>query len=423
MQPLVPAVAVGGDYRAVHVAVARVSVDDGLKAVGLGGAAQKLEQLGDARGRYDEVFLRVALVDGGYRFGHVLARLPDAFLRAARVGDVDFVRPVLLRELSYLLVLAFDYVAVVVLELDDERRARVARGDLRVEVARDDLQRLLVDELDRGGDEAALFYYLRHEVYRRLRVGEGREQVDGVARHRHELEHGLRDDGERALRAAEQVDEVEARHVLAPLAAEPCDGAVGEDAFEREHLRARRAVFDDLVAARVLRDVAADERRVAAARVAGVEQPARGRGAAYLGGHDAGLRRHGEVRLVDFEDSVHLFEAHDYSAVYGKRAARQPRARAARRDGDALARGDLHNFGDVRRALGKDEQRGAVFALVCVRGHFVVRVAFELLGLRADVVRADFAFCLGDYLGSDFIVGKDAAHLCTSCVQTHAIIT
>ena len=151
--------------------------------------------------------------------------------------------------------------------------------------------------------------------------GEGGEQVDGVARHRHELEHGLSDDGERALRAAEQVDEVEAGHVLAPLAAEPCDGAVGEDAFEREHLRARRAVFDDLVAARVLRDVAADERRVAAARVAGVEQPARGRGSAYLGGHNAWLRRHGEVRLVDFEDSVHLLEAHDDSAVYGKRAA------------------------------------------------------------------------------------------------------
>ena len=91
-------------------------------------------------------------------------------------------------------------------------------------------------------------------------------------------------------------------------------------------------------------------------------------------------------------------------------------------DGDAPARCDFHDFGDVGGAFGEDEQPGAVFALVGVRGNFVVRVAFELLGLRADVVRADFIFYFRDYPGRDFIVGKDVVHLSASCLQTHAII-
>ena len=206
------------------------------------------------------------------------------------------------------------------------------------------------------------------------------------------------------------MDEVQPRYVFAAFAAEPGDGAVREHHFKGEQLRAGRAVFYHLVAAGVFGDVAADEGGVAAAGVSRVEQAVLRRHAADLRRYDAGLGGDGEVFLVEFEDAVHLFKAHDDAAPGGERAAGEPGASAARRYGDFMFIGDFHYFRDVFGAFWEEEQLRGIFFVVGVLRHLVVRVGLQFFFVRADVVRAYFFFKGRGDFRRNFIVRKDIVH-------------
>ena len=150
---------------------------------------------------------------------------------------------------------------------------------------------------------------------------------------------------------------------------------------------ARRPVFDGPVAAGVGGDVAADEARVAAARIAGVEET-------FLFGRFLQVRRAYtrfddgiEAVFIDFQYLFHLFQRQDDAAVFRDGAAGQTRAGPAGDDREVAGIGQLDDGADLLGCFGKDDGFGHV--MVSRVGHFVMGIRLHGVGVGDDVFRAD----------------------------------
>ena len=174
------------------------------------------------------------------------------------------------------------------------------------------------------------------------------------------LDDELRRYREGALAADEQVEQGVAPGVFEVTTAELEYLARGQDDLRAEDVAARVAVADDLAAARVRREVAADEARLRAHRIAGVKEAVLRGCAAEVVGDDARLDYGDAVYRVDFEDFIHAFEREDDAASPRHGSAVEAAARAARRDWDALAARYLHYVGDLLGSGGLDDRLGHV---------------------------------------------------------------
>ena len=137
-----------------------------------------------------------------------------------------------------------------------------------------------------------------------------------------DLQHRLGDDAERAFGADMEVAQIVAGIVLLERAQAVPYLALRRDHLDAQHKLAGVAVMQDLHAAGIGREVAAD----GAASFGGQRQRTQ---AVVLGGglldrlqHDAGLDRHRVAQRVDVEDAVHAVERqHDLAALLMRRAA------------------------------------------------------------------------------------------------------
>ena len=181
-----------------------------------------------------------------------------------------------------------------------------------------------------------------------------------------QAQHRGRDDAERAFSADEHLLHVVAGVVLAQPSEAIPDAAVGQNHLQPEHEVAHVAVAQNLHAAGVGRDVAAD--------LAGPfrAEAQREKAVGALGGvldlleNDARLHRD---RVVDRVDRPHLSHARgrdDDLAHVGVRhaAAGQPGVAALRDDADAGFGADADDSGDLRRRLRLQYERDAALPVV-----------------------------------------------------------
>ena len=139
-----------------------------------------------------------------------------------------------------------------------------------------------------------------------------------------QLEHRGSDDAERAFGADEQVLQVVAGVVLAQAPESVPDAAVGQDRFETQHEIARIAVAQHVDAARVGREIAADQTTAFATQAQRKQTVGFGRGLLYVGEYATRFHGHRVVERVDFDDPVHAAKRDD-----DRMASRVRRGRAA----------------------------------------------------------------------------------------------
>ena len=251
-------------------------------------------------------------------------------------------------------------------ELDDQHRAaagRVAGVDGRLgRLDRDRVHHLDRRRQDPGRDRA------RHRCARGVRVREAGEQRShrlGRAQH---AQRQLRRDTERALGAHERAEQT--RPVVPDR--ELDELAVRQDDLRGEHVVDGEAVLEAVCAARVLGDVAADRAHLLRGRIGRVEEAVARDGARDVEVRHARLDDDLAAVDVDREHAVHPRERDDDPVRDRERAAREPRSRAARDEGDALLVADaddrLHLGGaspGARRAPGRRAGRSGRRTRTC----------------------------------------------------------
>jgi hypothetical protein len=167
-------------------------------------------------------------------------------------------------------------------------------------------------------------------------VVDGAQGHAGVGGRATQPQRDLDDHAERALGADEQLTQVVAGVVLDQRAAEVEARARGDHGAQAEHPVAREPVAQDLHAAGVGRQAAADVRRTLGRVVDRVEQAVLGGDLVdALQGH-AGLAAQGAGRRVDREHAVHLLEREDHLTAGRRRGAGEARAPAGRDDRRAV---------------------------------------------------------------------------------------
>ena len=203
------------------------------------------------------------------------------------------------------------------------------------------------------------------KVHRGLRRGHGDEGRLARLRLREQLHHGGGDDAQRAFRADEQVAQVIAGIVLAQAFQSVPHPAIGEHHLEAEAEIARVAIGDDVEAAGIGREIAADPAG-AFRREAQGKQPVHGISRVlHRLQHRAGFDRDRVVSGIDVEDAGHAVERqhHLVACVGGNLPAAQAGVAALRHDRRARLVGDGENAGDFlggaraqheRRAAGPD---------------------------------------------------------------------
>ena len=147
---------------------------------------------------------------------------------------------------------------------------------------------------------------------------------------RHQAHPDAGDDAQRALGADDQSHQVVARRV-GGAAADLHHLAIGQHDFEPERVVGRHAVAQRVRSARVFADVATDRARLLARRIGHVRQSKLGDGLAEAQVDHAWLDDGPQIVDVDLEDPSHSRQTDEHAALRGDRAARQTRARAARR--------------------------------------------------------------------------------------------
>ena len=192
----------------------------------------------------------------------------------------------------------------------------------------DHAHRRLVEELERGGQDAVL-----DDAADRARRGLEVAEVGGAGRlglgRGQQLERDLGQHGERPLGADQQTHEVVAGDVLGQLAAHAQHAPAHEHGLEADHVVARDAVLEPAQAARALHHVAADRRDHLRARIGRVEQALRGHGLLQQGVLQTRLAGRREVLLVDLDQLAHAgARQHDAAAAA---APRRPRGSCPRR--------------------------------------------------------------------------------------------
>ena len=201
--------------------------------------------------------------------------------------------------------------------------------------------------------------------------------------HRHQLDHDLGDDAERALRAGERAEQVVAgRH--AGAVAEP-----GQLAGRRDDLQAGDVVHGEPVLqavrpAGVLRHVAADRAHHLAGRVGRVEQAERRRGLAHRQVRHAGLHHRAPAHRVDLDNGTHPGHHDQHAALVRQRPAGQAGAAAAGHERHPGPRAFGHHRGHLGGRTWQHHQRG----YAPVRGEPVALIRAQVQRIGDDVARA-----------------------------------
>ena len=230
---------------------------------------------------------------------------------------------------------------------------------------------------DAGGDDVGH----RPPAFSR-RVVRDQQQVHHLG-HRHQLDHDLGHDAERALRAGERAEQVVAgRHARA--VAEPGQLAGRRDDLQAGHVVHGEPVLQAVRPAGVLRHVAADRADHLAGRVGRVEQAERRRGLAHRQVGHAGLHHGAPAHRVDLDDGTHPGHHDQHAVPVRQRAAGQAGAAAAGHERHPRPGALGHDRGHLGRRTGQHHQRGHA----PVRGQPVALVGAQLQRISDDVARA-----------------------------------
>ena len=196
----------------------------------------------------------------------------------------------------------------------------------------------VVHHLDGGGDDsraddagdggAGVIQLVEHRQQRldRLRLA---QQANGYLGH----------DRQRPLRPDDDAAQIEAR-AFSLQAADPLDAAVGVNDLHAQDVVGGDAVCEAVRPAGVFRNIAADSAGALAGRVGREVKPMLGDDFGQPQVDDARLDDGDAVFDVDVENAGHARERENQPAVFGDRAAAQPRPRAARHDGQPEIGGD-----------------------------------------------------------------------------------
>ena len=370
------------DDRRVHVAVTRMAeradrdvvilrrlLDDG----------EECRNLASRNGRIFDERRRAQLRKARKR--HAASR-PELFLVLRVAGKRDLACVVLLKDPHDLVRLVLDDDGMTV-DLDEEDRVSVRR-QADVHEVLDRADRRVVQDFERRRDD------LRGDDARDGASGvldriEDRDHALRLLRRRNELQESLRDDAERAFRTREELRHVVARNVLDVLAARMQHIAVREDDFETLHIVLRDAVLEAAQTARVLRDRAAEARRLDRARIGRVDEAELCDMVVDVLHDDARLDLGDEVFEIDVDDLVEAEHREDDAALQGRRARREIRAGAARVDGDLVLVRELQDLRDFLRRAGADDD----VRHVDVSGRGIVSIGIKFLFLRLNIIRAD----------------------------------
>ena len=218
---------------------------------------------------------------------------------------------------------------------------------------------------------------------------------------RPQLQHRARDDAQRAFGAEIEVAQVVAGIVLLEGAQPVPDLALGRYHFQAEHQLAGVAVVQDLHAAGVRREIAADRAASLGSQRKRKQPVVRGR--RLLDGlqDDARLDRHRIADQVDVEDAGHAVERqHDLAALLLRdAAAHQAGIAPLRHHGDLLRRAEPHDIRDFLRVG---------------RSHHGQRLAHEALAPVGDVG------VLALFVGDQALVADDGAQFLDEVGLRHA---
>jgi hypothetical protein len=203
--------------------------------------------------------------------------------------------------------------------------------------------------------------------------------VDDVGQ-RHQLDHDLGHDSERAFRADEGAEQVISRG-HATTVADPGQLARRGNELQPGHVMHREPVLKAVRPAGVLGDVTAHRADHLTRRVRRVEQPERRRRLAHRQVRDARLDDGPPAHRVDLQDLPHPGHHDEDPVLARQRAARKPGAAAAGHEGHAVPYAfPDHGGGFLRRAGQNHEGRKSP-----VRGEAVALVSAQLKRIRDDV--------------------------------------
>ena len=268
-------------------------------------------------------------------------------------------------------------------DLDEEDRIGIRR-QADVHEVLDRADRCVVKDFERRwddlrGDDA------RDGAARILDRIKDRDHALRLLRRGNELQESFRDDAERAFRTCEELRHVVARDVLDVLAARMQHIAVREDDFKALHIVLRDAVFQSTQAARVLRDRAAEARRLDRARIGWVDEAELRDMVVDVLYDDARLDLGDEVFEIDVDDLLEAEHREDDATLQRRRARREVRARAARVDGDLVLVRELQDLRDFLRRAGTDDD----IRHVDVTRRSIIGIGVKFLFLRLNILRAD----------------------------------
>ena len=216
------------------------------------------------------------------------------------------------------------------------------------------LDRERVHHLDGGGHDARGDDVGHHVARRGDRREVGQQRLHGLG-HPHQPHGDLRDDPERALRAEHHAAQVRPG-LLAGVAADRHQRAVGQHDLGGQHVVGGEPVLEAVRAAGVLRDVAADRAHLLAGRVGRVVQPVRRRRLRDRQVGDARLDDRPPVDRVDLQDLREARQADHHAVGDRQRAAGEPGARPARDERHLVLVAHPHRRRDLLGVAGEQHQ-------------------------------------------------------------------
>ena len=190
-----------------------------------------------------------------------------------------------------------------------------------------------------------------------LRRSRGADEGRGTRfRQREELQHGFRDDAQRALRADKQVLQIITRIILAERRESVPDRAIGQHHFKAEHEIARVAVAQNRRAAGIGGDVPADGAGAFGGERERIEEARFARRLLHLGEHGACFHGDRGIDRIDRSDGLEALQRNHHAAM-GHASTDEARIPALRQKGDTRRMAGLHhgrNLGRVRGHHGGD---------------------------------------------------------------------
>ena len=224
-------------------------------------------------------------------------------------------------------------------------------------VRADELQPVRVEDLHRVERRHAVAEH-PHDVDRVAGRPDAEQRGDDVRRRGDEPQPRGGHHGERALAADQQLREVVAGVVLQQAGETPQDAAVGEHRLDAHDLGAHRPVPQDLRAARVRRDHAADGRAAARAVIDAEGEP--GRGGVLLEALERHPRTGGHLGRdrVDGAERVEPCEREDDLAPARHPRADEPGVAALGHHRHAGLVARRQHLRHLVRAAGPDDERG-----------------------------------------------------------------